>query len=99
MKYIFILGQSSDLAKQEIINLTNTQPELSDDNFALFAIQQTPDELMPKLGGTIKIAKFLGEINNLDKLTIDKYEQICLNIVRSFASESRLHAVLSSNRD
>ena len=62
MKYIFMLGQSTDLAKQEVINILNSpddQIELIGQNFILAETNQDSKNLMSMLGGTIKIAKYL----------------------------------------
>ena len=76
--YIFILGQSTDLVKQEIINLLeikNIHQSTIGDNFIITPANTPPDKLIDTLGGTIKIAKFLGEIYDLQELDIQKWQQ------------------------
>jgi tRNA G10 N-methylase Trm11 len=82
MKYIFILGQSTDLAKQELINILNKpndKIELIGQNFILAETEQEAKKLMSILGGTIKIAKYLDTIDNLDQLDTKQW-QSCLNL-------------------
>ena len=72
-----MLGQSIDLAKQEVINILQgpeDKIELIGQNFILADTDKDSKNLMSILGGTIKIAKYLDTINNLDELDIDKWQ-------------------------
>ncbi len=77
MKYIFMLGQSTDLAKQEVVNILNgpdDKIETIGQNFILADTQQDSKKLINILGGTIKIARYLDSINNLDQFDIDQWQ-------------------------
>lgn len=74
-KYIFILGQATDLAKQEIINILGIDNiETMNSNFVIAKTDYNSQELMSILGGTIKIAKYLEELISLEKLSITKWK-------------------------
>ena len=67
--YIFILGQSSDLAKEELFNLLNLQIDgqiTVGDNFLITNGNIEPTQFINQLGGTIKIAQHLKTINELN---------------------------------
>ncbi len=75
-KYIFILGQASDLAKQELISfleLENDTESLIQDGFIIASSKLGPEELIKNLGGTIKIAEFIGEIKNLYNIEPEQF--------------------------
>jgi tRNA G10 N-methylase Trm11 len=76
--YIFILGQSTDLVKQELINLLeikNIHQSTIGDNFIVADLDTSPEKLIDALGGTIKIARLLDEIDDLQKLDIQKWQK------------------------
>ncbi|MCD4761241.1 hypothetical protein K8R42_05075 [bacterium] len=75
-KYLFILGQADKLAQEElkaILSSTTDNIEISAPGFILAQTKQKSTELMPTLGGTIKIAHFLDKINNLSELNLQKW--------------------------
>lgn len=68
-KYIFILGQASDLAKQEVfsfLELKNQPTTLLGENFIIAESDLNAQELIDNLGGTIKVADYLEEISELN---------------------------------
>jgi len=70
-KYIFIIGQSSQLAQSElqaVLSSKNDQIELLEPNFVLAQTKQTSSELINILGGTIKIARYIQDIDKLADL-------------------------------
>lgn len=72
-----MLGQSTDLAKQEVVNILNgpdDKIETIGQNFILADTQQDSKKLINILGGTIKIARYLDSINNLDQFDIDQWQ-------------------------
>ena len=72
-----MLGQSTDLAKQEVINILNSpddQIELIGQNFILAETNQDSKNLMSMLGGTIKIAKYLNTLDDLNKLDSKQWQ-------------------------
>jgi tRNA G10 N-methylase Trm11 len=75
-KYIFILGQGNDLAKQEINSVmdeTQDKNLKSGQNFIVASSGKSAEQLMPVLGGTIKIAEFIETIDDLSKLSTEKW--------------------------
>ena len=67
--YIFILGQSSDLAKEELFNLLKSQTDEQmtvGDNFLMAKENINPIKFINQLGGTIKIARHLKTIDQLN---------------------------------
>jgi tRNA G10 N-methylase Trm11 len=67
-KYIFILGQASDLSRAEIFSLYKNITNISQ-NIIMLEAKLDPKTTLKKLGGTIKIAQYLKTINSLDELT------------------------------
>lgn len=76
-KYIFILGQSSDLAKAEIFSLYNNVSNISQ-NIVMVNEDLEANTVIDRLGGTIKIAKYLSTINKLDDLEVDWWTKILI---------------------
>ncbi len=76
-KYIFMLGQASDLAKAELLFCLGPSKHLDiiGPNFIVAETTQTSQELLAKLGGTIKIAKFLDKIDSLEKLDASLWQK------------------------
>ncbi len=76
-KYIFMLGQASDLAKAELLSCLGSDKNLDiiGPNFVVAEANQTSHDLLSKLGGTIKIAKFLSSISTLESLDIDLWQK------------------------
>jgi len=77
MKYIFILGQSSNISRQEILNILakdSAKNSVMGQNFILAESDKDPAELIKNLGGTIKIARFLDSIKSLNELTAEKWQ-------------------------
>ena len=75
-KYIFILGQASDLAKQEITSVLDEAQDKkleSNNTFVVASSGKSADQLMPVLGGTIKIAEFIETIDDLSKLNAERW--------------------------
>ncbi|MFA6307234.1 MAG: methyltransferase domain-containing protein [Patescibacteria group bacterium] len=73
-KYLFMLGQSPDLAQEElkaILSSKNDQIELYNSDFVLANTDQAASDLINVLGGTIKIARYLQAIDNLHDLNAD----------------------------
>ncbi|MBU1202845.1 methyltransferase domain-containing protein [Patescibacteria group bacterium] len=66
-KYIFMLGQSAELAKEELISFLGSV-ENSGPSFALATSPKKPAELIKNLGGTIKIAQYIDTIDDLSPL-------------------------------
>ncbi len=76
MKYLFILGQSPSLAKQEIISLLpEAKIELSGDNFVVLDTKESAESLMSVLGGTIKIASYINIVKDLSKITVEDWSK------------------------
>lgn len=70
-KYIFILGQSPQLAQEElkaVLSSKNDQIELVADNFVVASTDKKASDLINILGGTIKIAKYIQNIDNISNL-------------------------------
>lgn len=69
-KYIFILGQAADLAKAELLSCLEADQDLDTigANFVIANSPQKSSDLLAKLGGTIKIARFLEKIDSLEQL-------------------------------
>ncbi|MBT4516952.1 MAG: methyltransferase domain-containing protein [Candidatus Komeilibacteria bacterium] len=71
-KYLFMLGQSPDLAKEElkaVLSSKNDQIELIGPDFVLANTNKESKDLINILGGTIKIARYnqsLDKLSNLD---------------------------------
>lgn len=74
-KYILILGQSSDLCKQELVSLFANGVEYLGSNFALINNDSDPRELIDSLGGTIKIATYLERFDKVAEITPEKCYQ------------------------
>jgi len=75
-QYIFILGHSTDLAKQEIINIIGVKQGSITTIGANFVVASNPLEapaLMSILGGTVKIAEVLARDKNIDQLNSDEW--------------------------
>jgi SAM-dependent methyltransferase len=73
-KYIFLLGQCSDLAKQELLNILGpAKIDYFGPDFCLAETAQPSKQLIDSLGGTIKIAPFLTKLNNLEELTAPQW--------------------------
>ncbi|MFA6252973.1 MAG: methyltransferase domain-containing protein [Patescibacteria group bacterium] len=72
-KYILITGQSRDLAQAEIWSVFNKQAKNLEfhPNYCLLELDLDAEQLMNRLGGTIKIAKYLASFDNLNQLTTD----------------------------
>lgn len=66
-KYIFILGQSSDLAQAELKSFLR---EIEDNgpSFVLAKSPQKARELIKNLGGTVKIAKYIDTLDDLSNI-------------------------------
>ncbi len=74
-EYIFILGQATTLAKQEIISILGLDNiKTIGPNFIIASTKYPLKELMSVLGGTIKIAVLKEEIDNLEELTTNKWK-------------------------
>lgn len=67
-KYIFILGQASDLSRAEIFSLYKNITNISQ-NIIMLEAKLDPKAALKKLGGTIKIAEYLKTVDDLDELT------------------------------
>ncbi len=67
-KYIFILGQASDLSRAEIFSLYKNITNISE-NILMLEAKLDPKITLKKLGGTIKIAEYLKTIDDLEELT------------------------------
>lgn len=81
-KYIFILGQSPELSRQELVGFFKGSPQAiirQGNNFTMAEIETPATELLPNLGGTIKIAKFLDEFKNLSELSTAKWQNYLVN--------------------
>lgn len=77
-RYIFVVGRSSDLARQEIINLLSSReefPEIIGPNFIIAPSQLTAEQWMADLGGTIKIAEFIEDYSDLRSLSVARWQQ------------------------
>ena len=75
-KYIFLLGQNSELAQEEIITIIKKNKgsiENISKLYILANISIEPKELINTLGGTIKIAEYQESINNLKNLNLLTY--------------------------
>ncbi len=75
-QYIFILGHSSDLAKQEISQILKGWGEKIDTigpNFIIGQSARAPRELMNILGGTVKIAEFIGTKKELSDFSAPEW--------------------------
>ena len=74
-KYIFILGQSSDLARQEIVNffIDEGKIEYLSNNFAIVSTKMDATEIIKNLGGSIKIAEFIETLNDISSLDEKKW--------------------------
>ncbi|RJQ34758.1 methyltransferase domain-containing protein [Candidatus Parcubacteria bacterium] len=78
MKYIFVLGQASNLAKQEVLNILakdSKKNSIIGQNFILAESEKTASQLIKTLGGTVKIALFLDIIENLDQLQLSTWQK------------------------
>lgn len=85
---IFILGQSSDLAKQELITIIQGQGGKISHIGSNFIIGQSPrhaEELQAMLGGTIKIGNYLGDLRQLEDLTAQTWTEY----LRPFLHENK----------
>lgn len=81
-KYIFILGTWPEISKKEISSLLNDSSDsliLAGPNFVICQTAKNAPELIKALGGTVKIAKFIGEIDSLADLDSQKWQSY-LNI-------------------
>lgn len=70
-KYILILGQSAELALQEAVSWLNLPSKNIATKGASFLITESnlkAKDIIKNLGGTIKIARFINEVDNLDNL-------------------------------
>ncbi|MDP2812513.1 MAG: DNA methyltransferase, partial [bacterium] len=70
-KYIFIFGTWPEISKKEIASILNSADdglEISGPNFAVYKTKKTAEELQKILGGTVKIAKFIKKIDDLEEL-------------------------------
>ncbi|PLX25092.1 hypothetical protein C0580_03350 [Candidatus Parcubacteria bacterium] len=77
MKYIFILGQSAAIAKQEILNILAKDSKkdiIIGQNFILADSTENAADLIKSLGGTIKIAKLVDTMEDLSNLTTEKWQ-------------------------
>ncbi|MCB9802891.1 methyltransferase domain-containing protein [Candidatus Nomurabacteria bacterium] len=75
-KYIFILGQASDLAKQEILSFLELKKESSviiGSNFIIAESDLSAEQLMLNLGSTIKVAVFLEELKDIGQITAENF--------------------------
>lgn len=74
-KYIFILGQSSDLARQELISFLAKDDKIEhlSNNFAIVSTNNTADKMIKNLGGTIKIAKYQESLDKISQLDEKKW--------------------------
>jgi tRNA G10 N-methylase Trm11 len=72
-KYILITGQSQDLAQAEIWSIFDKQAKNLEfhPNYCLLELDLEADQIMLKLGGTIKVAEYLTSFDNLNQLTAD----------------------------
>jgi len=78
-KYLFILGQSPVLSQEElkaVLSSKNDHIELISDLFVLASTDKQANDLMAKLGGTIKIARYVASLDNLDQLTADYWYEL-----------------------
>jgi tRNA G10 N-methylase Trm11 len=76
-KYIFILGTWPEISKKEISSLLNDSSDsliLTGPNFVIYQTTKQAPELIKALGGTVKIAKFIGEIDSLEELDSQKWQ-------------------------
>lgn len=67
-KYIFILGQSPDIAQAELGAILNKPFEAESSDFVLVNTSINPKRLINTIGGTIKIARYIKTINQLSEL-------------------------------
>jgi tRNA G10 N-methylase Trm11 len=70
-KYILILGQSTDLARQEATNWLGSSPNKileTGSNFLIIESESKAKEIMKNLGGTIKVARLLDKLKSLEDL-------------------------------
>jgi len=98
-KYLFILGQSSDLAQEElraVLSSKNDQIELLSPDFILATTKQKPADLINILGGTIKIAKYIQSIDQLSDLTADLWYSI---LEKKLSPETKNHFGFSLYND
>lgn len=74
-KYIFILGQSADLASQELVSFLSEEDKLEklSNNFAIVSTKKESTEIIKNLGGTIKIAKYIESITDINELNEEKW--------------------------
>ncbi len=74
-KYIFILGQSADLAQQELLSFLSPDDKIDylANNFAIVSTNNSASSMMQKLGGTIKIAKYSESIDKISELDEKKW--------------------------
>lgn len=66
-KYILMLGQASDLAKLEIWSVFDSVKKSPNfgQNFGILESTLTAEEIIKKLGGTIKVAEYIDELPEL----------------------------------
>lgn len=71
MTYAFVLGNTPDLSVAEIESLVpySSKSRLTNEILEISSDKINPEELINKLGGTVKIAKYLGDFQSDDNLT------------------------------
>ena len=75
-KYIFIFGNWPKISLKELEkapNINLNKAEALGEGFALAQSAKNPQEILDKLGGTIKIGRFLEKIDNLSQLKKEKW--------------------------
>ncbi|MBT4210187.1 MAG: methyltransferase domain-containing protein [Candidatus Komeilibacteria bacterium] len=98
-KYLFMLGQSSQLAQEElkaVLSSKKDQIELLSPDFVLANTDQISSDLINNLGGTIKIAKYIQSIDNLDTLDANFWYNI---LEKNLKSDNKNHFGFSLYND
>jgi len=68
-KYIFILGHNPALSAEELSTVLVGQGEMAEvnDKFLVFSGAVDADQLIKRLGGTIKVIRLLTELTDLQQ--------------------------------
>mgnify|MGYP003968824831 FL=1 len=94
-----MLGQSSQLAQEElkaVLSSKKDQIELLSPDFVLANTDQISSDLINNLGGTIKIAKYIQSIDNLDTLDANFWYNI---LEKNLKSDNKNHFGFSLYND
>lgn len=95
-----MLGHCPDLAKQELIgSLGRNNIEYLGTNFCLAKTGINPKQLIDSLGGTVKIALFLEEANDLEGLTAAKWLAYLTKALAEKTEEEKINFGFSLYQD